>query len=120
MKCSGAILVNGARTSLSASVRSTLSSDPGTIAKAKHRSRCGLRRTGCPARSFFFCEKFFGGGVGLFVGLLFQLLVDAPLVTEGIEDLSVTCSPKKILQRHKHLGARGHRPLDGGVGVFDL
>src|SRR5258708_22373480 len=63
-------------------------------------------------------KKLLGRGVSLVVSLLFQLLIDAPFVAEGIEDLSVACAPEKILHGHQHTRARGHSTLDQTVGVF--
>ncbi len=42
-------------------------------------------------RLVLFGEKLPGGGLSLVVGLFFQLLIDAPLVAKGIEDLSIAC-----------------------------
>src|SRR5258706_2270162 len=67
-----------------------------------------------------FGEKLPGGGLSLVVGLFFQLLIDAPLVAKGIEDLSIACSPKKILHGHEQARASGYGTVDQAAGVFDL
>jgi hypothetical protein len=49
------------------------------------------------------------------VTLLFDLLVDSPLVAERIDDLSVTSSPEHVLHGHADARDGGHRTLDNPV-----
>ena len=59
-------------------------------------------------------------GLRLLVRLLLQLLVDAPLVAEGVNELSVTRAPEHILHRHEQARSSGDSPFHNRVRVVCL
>jgi hypothetical protein len=65
-------------------------------------------------------EELVGRGLGLLGALLLHLLVDAPLVAEGIDDLSLTRPPEHVLYGHEYPGARRDRTLHNLVGIVHL
>ncbi len=60
-----------------------------------------------------------GCGLGLLVVLLSYLLVNAPLVTEGIHALSIASAPEHVLHRQVHAGAGRYGTLHHAVSVVD-
>src|ERR1017187_2543565 len=62
-------------------------------------------------------EEFVGCVLRLFVTKLLHLLVDPPLVAEGIDDLPVASSPEHVLHGHAHARAGGHRALHNRVRI---
>src|SRR5580693_8959732 len=68
---------------------------------------------------FSFREEVVGCDLRLFVTLLFDLLIDAPLVAERIDDLSVTSSPEHVLHGHAHARAGSKRTLDNPVRIVN-
>src|SRR6266436_1901167 len=68
-------------------------------------------------RSFSRREKLFGGSLGFLSTLLPHLLVDAPLMSKGIDDPSVTRAPEHVLHRHDHTRTSGDSPLHDCIGV---
>jgi hypothetical protein len=77
------------------------------------------RRSQRRAVSFSFREEFVGRDLSLFVTLLFDLLVDSPLVAERIDKLSVTASPEHVLHRHAHAGPSSECRLHDPVRVVN-
>src|SRR6266850_3004724 len=62
-------------------------------------------------------EKLFGGSLGVLSTLLPHLLVDAPLMSKGIDDPSVTRAPEHVLHRHDHTRTSGDSALHDCIGV---
>ena len=52
-------------------------------------------------------EELFGFSFRFFGTLFFQLLVDAPIVAEWIENLPITRAPEHVLHRHDYFCAAG-------------
>src|ERR1041384_5814945 len=67
-----------------------------------------------PLLSKKLCRSLFG----FFFGLLLQLLIDAPDMSERIADLSITRAPEHVGQRHDHFRSARDCPLDNSVGVI--
>src|SRR5947207_7402702 len=65
-------------------------------------------------------EKLCRGFIGFFFGLFLQLLIDAPVVTKRIQNLSVARAPEHVLHRHQNFGAPRNRALDDSVRVVRL
>src|SRR3984893_12418682 len=68
---------------------------------------------------FLFREEFVGRDLSLFVTLLFDLLVDSPLVAERIDDLCVPSSPEHVLHGHAHARTSSYRTLHYSVGIVN-
>lgn len=66
-----------------------------------------------------FREEFVGRGLSLFVTLLFDLLVDSPLVAERIYDLSVTSSPEHVLHGHRYPRTGSDRTFNNPVRIVN-
>src|ERR1051325_60031 len=62
-------------------------------------------------------EKFARRGVCFLIRLLFQLLIDAPVMAKRIENLAVTRAPKHVLHRHQDLRAACDGALDDAVRI---
>jgi hypothetical protein len=67
-----------------------------------------------PANEFLRCR------LGFFLTELFLLLVNAPLVTKRIDELSISRSPEHVLHRHEKARAVRYRTLDKRVSVIYL
>src|SRR5437870_7105114 len=62
-------------------------------------------------------EELFGFGFRFFGALFFQLLIDAPIVAEWIEDLAITRAPEHVLHRHDYFCATCHCAFDDAVRI---
>jgi hypothetical protein len=69
--------------------------------------------------SFSFREEFVGRDLSLIVTLLFDLLVDSPLVAERIDKLALTSSPEHVLRRLAHAGPSSECTLHDPVRVVN-
>jgi hypothetical protein len=67
-----------------------------------------------------FRKKFFRGCVRLSLSLFLQLLIDAPHVSEWIDDLTVTRSPEHVSDRHNDLCAARYGTFDYAIGIVSL
>jgi hypothetical protein len=70
--------------------------------------------------SLLLSEEFTGPRLSLGFTLLLQLLVDAPLVTEGIDKLAVARSPKHVSYRHVHCRPRRDGTRDEQIRIVDF
>src|ERR1019366_1124570 len=70
-------------------------------------------------RLFLLREEFVGGGLSLFVTLLFHLLVDPPFVAERIDDLAVASSPEHVLHGHAYARTGSHRAGDNPICIVN-
>jgi len=64
-------------------------------------------------------EEFVGRDLSLFVTLLFDLLVDPPLVAERIDNLAIPTTPEHILHGHAHSRAGSDRTFNNLIRILN-
>src|SRR5947208_15842637 len=62
-------------------------------------------------------EEPFSFGFRFFGALFFQLLIDAPIVAEWIEELAITRAPEHVLHGHDHFCAPRHCAFEDAVRI---
>src|SRR5215831_2022293 len=93
------------------------------LGRTKHPESCNARNVSIAEvclliSGLSFRKEFFSGRVGLGFALLLQLLIDAPMMSKGIDKLSIARPPEHVLQGHQNLSATRHRALKDGIGVI--
>src|SRR5205823_4073978 len=109
----------GARTSPSASPPNRV-----LFTSTMRRASCGTGTSALPATSarkstmtILRGKEFLSRRVCFGLGLFLQLLINAPLMAEGIDKLPIARAPEHILHRHDDFGAARHRSGYHFVGV---